>query len=612
MEIPFIVTPRKDTGLFNSKIAIWLFLASEVMLFGGLFSAYIFMRLGADYPWPERTLPVLPGLINTFILIASSVTVVFAWASLKMRQWRNFQIFMSITVLCALVFMGFKSLEYYVKLHHEAVRLDDYVVIEGHLDSERKGGAGHDSHAEDQGDDNYVLDSEGHKIGADRIRIHADSIAFNLARYYKPWIESCLAEAKQAGSKISLSKKLDFNPEGQNEEPKIFQVGTELSLDLLADMREVFLENRNSNGAWRREFLRKAWEMKHAEVKAQNLLGEGAFAAAFPKGYELGPKERRAAYARWKAGARSRMADEVSVESVKIGGESVPVEIDGKSYSELQLPELDVASFKIEQAMTLRYGSRDVINKYDPNGTQLKLRDGSLVGGKMEASPIVFHNVDGIDFQHLAMKAEDRGQDPLIAIERSWVITHNPEVAALWGQHLVAVEQLEKVLIDKYGMTIDTLGAEVPKRVPTDKDRYRMGWKELAYYGELDDGEAVQVDPGKRSMPKVKPTLKEEFKGPDYHQRKFPSLTIPREHVLMDSKFSPRWNTYYAIYFTITGLHGLHVIGGAIVLAYYLFFGRKMYLSNPEWLANRVEVGGLFWHFVDLVWIFAFPIFYLM
>ena len=37
MEIPYIFTPRKDTGLVNSKIAIWLFLASEVMLFGGFF-----------------------------------------------------------------------------------------------------------------------------------------------------------------------------------------------------------------------------------------------------------------------------------------------------------------------------------------------------------------------------------------------------------------------------------------------------------------------------------------------------------------------------------------------------------------------------------------------
>jgi hypothetical protein len=73
----------------------------------------------------------------------------------------------------------------------------------------------------------------------------------------------------------------------------------------------------------------------------------------------------------------------------------------------------------------------------------------------------------------------------------------------------------------------------------------------------------------------------------------------------------PKFGTYYAIYFTMTALHGLHVVGGALVLAYFLVFGRKLYRKNPEHLANRVEVGGLFWHFVDLVWIFLFPIMYL-
>ena len=42
MEIQYIVDERPDTGLTNGKLGIWLFLASEVMLFGGLFSAYVF------------------------------------------------------------------------------------------------------------------------------------------------------------------------------------------------------------------------------------------------------------------------------------------------------------------------------------------------------------------------------------------------------------------------------------------------------------------------------------------------------------------------------------------------------------------------------------------
>src|SRR6478609_3598809 len=190
MEIPYVVTPRKDTGLFNSKIAIWLFLASEVMLFGGFFSAYVFLRLGADFPWPERTLPVLPGLINTFVLIGSSVTVVFAWASLKMRNWRNFQIFMTITVLCALVFMGLKGVEYYVKFHHQALRLKDFTVIEGHLGKE-----------EDE-NGKEVLDHHGKPIEENLIFVETSKLTFNTRRFYKPWIEELLTQAEHDKCKV--------------------------------------------------------------------------------------------------------------------------------------------------------------------------------------------------------------------------------------------------------------------------------------------------------------------------------------------------------------------------------------------------------------------------
>jgi len=54
------------------------------------------------------------------------------------------------------------------------------------------------------------------------------------------------------------------------------------------------------------------------------------------------------------------------------------------------------------------------------------------------------------------------------------------------------------------------------------------------------------------------------------------------------------------------------VVAGALVLAYFLFMDGRMLRENPEQLANRVEVGGLFWHFVDLVWIFLFPLLYLL
>ena len=74
----------------------------------------------------------------------------------------------------------------------------------------------------------------------------------------------------------------------------------------------------------------------------------------------------------------------------------------------------------------------------------------------------------------------------------------------------------------------------------------------------------------------------------------------------------PSHDNFYGIYFTMTGLHGLHVIGGIIVNTYLLTAGSKLWNTNPEWFTNRVENAGLYWHFVDLVWIFLFPCLYLL
>jgi len=120
MEIPYTVTARPDTGLWNAKVGIWLFLASEVMLFGGLFSAYVFLRLDAEPgAWPHGLLNVPVGTMNTAILIASSVTVVMAWASLKMRRFRAYWWYMLVTILCGVTFLAVKlAYEWPQKFEH--------------------------------------------------------------------------------------------------------------------------------------------------------------------------------------------------------------------------------------------------------------------------------------------------------------------------------------------------------------------------------------------------------------------------------------------------------------------------------------------------------------
>jgi cytochrome c oxidase subunit 3 len=119
MDIPYTVTARPDTGLYNGKLGIWLFLASEVMLFGALFTAYLFMRLGADPgTWPTHVQSIPLGFTNTCVLIVSSITMVYAWVALKERNLFKYRCFLGATIACGFLFLFIKGTEYYDKYMH--------------------------------------------------------------------------------------------------------------------------------------------------------------------------------------------------------------------------------------------------------------------------------------------------------------------------------------------------------------------------------------------------------------------------------------------------------------------------------------------------------------
>ncbi len=133
MDIPYTVQARPDTGLYNAKVGIWLFLASEVMLFGALFSSYILLRVGAS-SWPHGLLNVPIGTFNTTVLITSSITMVMAWAAMKLGKPNQSRIYLGLTILCGLFFLGVKSVEYHDKFVHYELRLTDGTVMDGHIE----------------------------------------------------------------------------------------------------------------------------------------------------------------------------------------------------------------------------------------------------------------------------------------------------------------------------------------------------------------------------------------------------------------------------------------------------------------------------------------------
>jgi cytochrome c oxidase subunit III len=66
---------------------------------------------------------------------------------------------------------------------------------------------------------------------------------------------------------------------------------------------------------------------------------------------------------------------------------------------------------------------------------------------------------------------------------------------------------------------------------------------------------------------------------------------------------------FFGLYYSMTGLHGLHVIAGIIVLSIMLILVVRRKITSTDF--NKLENGGLYWHLVDIIWIFLLPLFYL-
>lgn len=129
--IRYISKPHPVTGVTNSKLGVWCFLASEVMLFGGLFSALILLRTGsANWPHGWELLNVPLATLNTMVLITSSVTMVMAWASLALNDFKKYRLYMSLTILMGLAFLVVKGFEYAHKFeHHHFPATDNFYAI---------------------------------------------------------------------------------------------------------------------------------------------------------------------------------------------------------------------------------------------------------------------------------------------------------------------------------------------------------------------------------------------------------------------------------------------------------------------------------------------------
>jgi heme/copper-type cytochrome/quinol oxidase subunit 3 len=102
----------------RGKVAIWWFLASEIMLFGGLIASFVISRLGGSAQVDHGHLNVTVAAVNTFILLSSSYTMVEAFGCAERSDRRGMRLFLALTVLGGLAFLGLKAYEYTGEILH--------------------------------------------------------------------------------------------------------------------------------------------------------------------------------------------------------------------------------------------------------------------------------------------------------------------------------------------------------------------------------------------------------------------------------------------------------------------------------------------------------------
>jgi cytochrome c oxidase subunit III len=106
----------------SASLGMWLFLATEIMFFGGMFCAYLIYRLAYfnDFAAASRTLDIRLGTINTAVLIGSSLTVVLAVRAAQNGNRKHLVGYLLTTIVLGCVFLGIKGVEYKQKFdeHH--------------------------------------------------------------------------------------------------------------------------------------------------------------------------------------------------------------------------------------------------------------------------------------------------------------------------------------------------------------------------------------------------------------------------------------------------------------------------------------------------------------
>ncbi len=480
----------------HGKLAMWLFLITEIMFFTGLIGVYIILRNGQptrSEPWPtphDVHLVEWIGALNTFVLICSSFTVVLAHLALGKKNVRAAVGYIAVTLALGCVFLGIKAYEYQAKFQHE--------ILPGKIPEKLDTPAGfrYVNHVRDQLE----------KIVKEPAKFTGAS---NLSMWHWNYFLRQVDRLKTANNAARVEIDNKYKEAGTN-----------------FDTLDPELANQVAKPLERRKKIEADFsDIKNLEkvdpALAKQIAGLDAKKAAVEKKYattkdfsKLDPE-----LAKTLAGLKGKEKDKAAAKAIT----------DAREKKLLPLENAKTAA--IEKAKGLLIAPIDAQVASEVNAA--KDRKKKIIDDAMAAA---------IEKERKVLYDLHRDLHPVID---SWEL----------------LEKLPNLTPKQLNLEVAGSHVKPVDRVP--------GYK---------------VDKG----------LLEKHEDRD----------LQVAHAI------PFGNMWASCYFAMTGFHALHVFGGLVIFVIVLVLAARGRFGPQH--ESMLELTGLYWHFVDIVWIFLFPLLYLV
>lgn len=553
----------------NGKLCLWLFLSTEIMFFAGLIGTYIVLRFGAPtntWPLPHDVhLVEAIGAFNTFVLICSSVSIVLALEAAKSNRAALAKTWMVVTLALGSVFLGVKMYEYSGKFSHgiypakprsliwERADLNYVSAVRQRLAAVRAG-----------------LDADNQKQTAlpEEIKAFEERIAVAEGEKDSPIdkeINDQLERRKAIPAEETEAKKIEDAAErdGKLKELADERATIDKTVSTLRKERaDIPVKLRQAKAELERLTESKEERERRFAIADDLLVNAAQWAERTAAGSPYGERAADpAAKPLHQVGAMEVLAANIYRTSL------TPQIDDYLKQEEADIKrELTTLTSKLGDLQKERPASEQLIEQQNKDKTPIeaeltKAQEDLAAAQKKKADA-----EEGSDTKELDAQIEQLTKD--VAALTDQLKPYTDKVTEV-SQRIVSIDD-ELAQADARKVVLEGRLAIIPKLLP--------GGAYHAPHSEH-EGEA----------------------GGHGHEV---GLNATESWLRLPMKI-PSGNMWASTYFLMTGFHAIHVLVGLFVFALAL----PMRLDAKR--AGFLENTGLYWHFVDLVWIFLFPILYL-